>query len=158
MGKKILFSGIGAAVVIIAAVSFLLYPPQQPILSGPSAVIFATRSGDVPIQVEIADSEAEREQGLMERTSLGENDGMLFIFENEGQFSFWMKNTLIPLDIIFIDKNHKVLNIQHAVPCENDPCALYPSGGLALFVVEVNGGLAAEKGIQTGDQVRFTGL
>src|SRR6056297_767591 len=70
------------------------------------------------INVEIADSDKERQKGLMNRTSLCNKCGMLFIFDDERKHSFWMKNTLIPLDIIFINSKLKVVDIFHAQPCQ----------------------------------------
>ena len=92
----------------------------------------------IKINVEIADDNEERMQGLMFRENLDENEGMFFIFENESYQTFWMKNTLIPLDIIFIDKNFEIIDIKNAVPCKEDPCQFYKSSKPAKYVLEVN--------------------
>lgn len=106
---------------------------------------------ELNIPIEIADTEEERTQGLMDRESL--EGGMLFIFEEENYLNFWMKNTLIPLDIIFLDKNYKILNIQNAVPCKEEPCELYPSAGKAKYVLEVNAGFAQEENLIVGEKL-----
>jgi len=105
------------------------------------------------ISVEIASTPEQRQQGLMSRTFLPENHGMLFLFEEENEEVFWMKDTLIPLDIIFIDNNKNITKIHHAVPCEKDPCSLY--SGKAKYVLEVNGGFTEDNNIQEGETVLF---
>ncbi len=108
------------------------------------------------IVIDLADSEEERSKGLMFRTSLKENAGMLFIFENPSVQAFWMKNTLIPLDMIFIDENKMIINIETALPCTSDPCQIYTSKRPALYVLEVNAGFAEKNNIATGDEVEIT--
>jgi|SRR3989344_3935547 len=107
----------------------------------------------IGLNVDIADDENERNNGLMFREKLAENNGMLFVFDDEEQVSFWMKNTLIPLDIIFINKNLEIVNIRAAVPCEKDPCKIYESEKPVKFVIEVNAGFAAKNSIDVGDKL-----
>ena len=109
----------------------------------------------IKLLVEIADDNLEREQGLMFREMLDQNNGMLFIFENESYQTFWMKNTLIPLDIIFIDKNYGIVDIKNAIPCEKDPCSLYKSTKPSKYVLEVNGNFIAKNSIRIEDRVIF---
>ena len=78
---------------------------------------------------------------------------MLFIFEREDMHSFWMKNTLLPLDLIFISEELTVVDIIQAAPCKELPCANYTPEEKALYVVEVNQGYAKSKGIKIGDKV-----
>lgn len=101
--------------------------------------------------VEVVDTPQSREVGLMHREQLGKNKGMFFVFENEGNYPFWMKNTLIPLDMIWIDSSGKVVDIKEADPCEADPCQVYYHVGSAKYVLEINKGLSAELGINVGD-------
>jgi uncharacterized membrane protein (UPF0127 family) len=109
------------------------------------------------LDVAVAENESERENGLMFIKSIKENQGMLFIFDYEVSASFWMKNTLIPLDMIFISKNKEVVSIQHdAQPCEKDPCTTYPSTKPFKYVVEVNAGWAKENEIEVGDKLVLT--
>ena len=103
-------------------------------------------------RVEIADNDASRERGLMFRKSLGPDAGMLFDFHEPQYVSFWMKNTLIPLDLLFIDEHGRVVNVAAmATPMSE---ATIPSAGPVLGVLEIRGGRAAELGIRSGDQVR----
>lgn len=107
----------------------------------------------IRIKVEIADDNSERAKGLMFRERLNENNGMLFIFDNEENQTFWMKNTLIPLDIIFIGENLNIVDMKYALPCKMEPCALYKSAQPSKYVLEVNSGFAAKNGIRTGDKI-----
>jgi len=103
-------------------------------------------------KVEIADGEAEREHGLMNRPSMPADHGMLFEFPDEQDRSFWMHNTYIPLDIIYIDHAGKIVSIQaNATPFSETPL---PSYGAATGVLELNGGRAAALGIGPGDVVK----
>ena len=111
------------------------------------------------VNIEIADEYDELRKGLMFRESLAEDSGMLFIFEDEMIRSFWMKNTLIPLDLIFIDEDFVIVNIrENAVPCEEDPCPTYNSKEPAKYVLEVNAGYVEEQGIKIGDGMKVSNL
>ncbi len=112
------------------------------------SVVFHAVKGDVSVSVEIADSPEEWGRGLMFRESL--DGGMLFVFPDEKERVFWMKNTKIPLDIIFISSDMRVVSIVTAVPCTEDPCSTYPSKVPAKYVVEVNAGFADKNGITEG--------
>lgn len=104
----------------------------------------------------IADTPDEREVGLMHRDSLPENEGMLFLLDDEEVVGFWMKDTLIPLDIIFIDKDWKIVNIRHsAQPCTAEPCESYFSDSPVRYVLEVNAGFTQRYGISEGASVRL---
>jgi len=142
------------AVLIGVALLVLTLPPtnhQNTVIllldQDQAQVEFQTNSGSVLFDVEIADEPGEWGQGLMFRESLPEDAGMLFIFPDETLRSFWMKNTLIPLDIIFISTDLEIVHIAHAIPCETDPCASYSSLFPAQYVVEINGDLSDELGI-----------
>ena len=107
----------------------------------------------IQVNVEIADTPAERTKGLMFRQFLDENSGMLFIFENEDYYGFWMKNTLIPLDIIFIDRDLTIVDIIEAEPCEEEPCESYSTTQYSRYILEVNQGFAARNNIEIGNKV-----
>jgi len=106
--------------------------------------------------IEVVDTLASRAEGLMFRENLPNNNGMLFIYNSEGNRSFWMKNTLIPLDMIFIDSNLNIVSIQkNAQPCKNFFCKSYPSEKPAQYILEINGGLSEKLGINIGDKVKL---
>src|SRR3989338_9812338 len=107
----------------------------------------------IKINVEVADDDNEKITGLMFREKLEENSGMLFVFDSENYQTFWMKNTLIPLDIIFIGKDFKIIDIKTAVQCKKDPCALYRPSEPAKYVLEVNGNFTIENDIGIGDKI-----
>ena len=103
------------------------------------------------IQAEVARSAAEREIGLMFRTALGPNDGMLFVFEQPGQQCFWMKNTLLPLSVAFIADDGSIVNIDTMKPQTLDShCSDKP----VRFVLEMNEGWFAKRGIKAGSKLR----
>lgn len=111
-----------------------------------------THRGVRHFTVEIADTEATRERGLMFRKHLTGDQGMLFDFKTPQPVAFWMKNTLIPLDMLFIAPDGRVISIaREARPMSETPI---PSGGDVLAVLEISGGRAAQIGVQPGDQVR----
>jgi uncharacterized membrane protein (UPF0127 family) len=110
-----------------------------------------TDKGPVRFRVAIADTEEERNRGLMFRSVLDEDEGMLFDFQSPRPVAFWMKNTLIPLDMIFIGADGKIVNIaENTRPYSLDPV---PSEGPVLAVLEIGGGLSADLGIEPGDRV-----
>ncbi len=118
---------------------------------------FLTQKGEVKFSVEIADTLAKRTKGLMGRESLPEKSGMLFIFPSEGKYSFWMKNTLIPLDIIFVSENLEIVRIQkEAQPCKVLDCEFYGPETPAKYVIEINGGLSDKLGIKEGQKVNLS--
>lgn len=101
--------------------------------------------------VEVAKTRAQITRGLMHRPHLADDRGMLFLGERPQPISFWMKNTLIPLDIIFLDDQWKVVGLHSNVPpCEADPCPAYPSPGPAMHVLEINAGQAKALGVEPG--------
>ncbi|MFH1403393.1 MAG: DUF192 domain-containing protein [Candidatus Altiarchaeota archaeon] len=111
---------------------------------------------DLCVDAEVADNADERSNGLMRRESLEWDSGMLFVFEGEGYPSFWMKNTLIPLDMLWIGEGGRIEHIEYAVPCERDPCMTYRAYSKSLYVLEVNGNYTLVNGIKVGDYVRIS--
>ena len=110
------------------------------------------------VTVEIAADDDSRAQGLMYRDRLQPGAGMLFLFPQDDVLSFWMKNTRIPLDMIFIDASRRIVGIMHDVPpCRFDPCPSYGPNKIARYVLEVAGGVAREHGLKPGDMLRFEG-
>lgn len=107
----------------------------------------------IDLDVEIADTLESRTIGLMFRKSMPRNAGMLFLFEREEPRAFWMKNTLIPLDMIFVRSDGSIVNIaEKAIPHDETPV---PSTGPAIAVLEINGGRAAELGLKAGDVIHY---
>jgi uncharacterized membrane protein (UPF0127 family) len=155
----------GAAAVLLAAA--VQCTPAPPAPSSPAGDETAAGAGPrvlfpdgFAVSVEIAANDELRAQGLMYRDRLRPGTGMLFFFEEPGAHSFWMKNTRIPLDMIWLDGQRRIVHIEANVPpCVADPCPSYGSEEVeALYVLEVFGGVAAEHGLKAGDVIRFEGL
>ena len=107
--------------------------------------------------VEIADDDGERARGLMFRDAMPDARGMLFIHEAQQPLAYWMKNTRIPLDILYFDDARRLVSQQRGVPpCSlGDACPNYPSGAPARYVLELNAGQAERLGLQDGAELRF---
>lgn len=119
-------------------------------------IFLTTSSGQIPIQVEIADTDREQARGLMFREKLKEGSGMLFVFEKELPRGFWMKNTLIPLDIVFFDRDKKVVSfIEKMEPCAEDPCPFYDSEKPVMYALELPAGAIERYGIKTGNDGKW---
>jgi uncharacterized protein len=116
----------------------------------PGHVTFS--NGDA-LTVQIADTPDERARGLMGVTSLPPNEGMAFLFDGPTEETFWMKDTLIPLAIAFVD-GERIVAIREMVPCTGDPCPTYLPGAPYTYAVETNGGWFQGHGIAEGDRVR----
>ncbi|MFO0581612.1 MAG: DUF192 domain-containing protein [Anaeromyxobacter sp.] len=123
--------------------------------AAPSArVVVETAAGARhPVRVEVARTDPERARGLMHREKLDDDAGMLFLFSESEEHAFWMKNTLIPLDMLFIAEDGAVVGIvERATP---QTTSLRTVGLPSRFVLEVNGGWCAARGVKKGDRVRF---
>ncbi len=120
-------------------------------------VLANRRSGDVVFQVRIANDDDERRRGLQQINYLGEREGMWFVFPDSAPRNFWMKDTLIPLDILFLNATSTITSFHLNVPpCRQvspsqEDCPSYPSSGPAQFVLELAGGTAHRYGLQAGD-------
>jgi hypothetical protein len=111
------------------------------------------------VRVEIADTWATRQQGLMFRKTLAANEGMIFVFDKPGYHAFWMKNTLIPLDMLWLDQGGRVVSLAGAVPpCQADPCPSYGGDAEAMYVVEVVAGFARQHGVKVGDRLKLENI
>ncbi|MGE0472211.1 MAG: DUF192 domain-containing protein [Nitrospirales bacterium] len=113
----------------------------------------------VSLSVEIAETVDKRSQGLMFRQSLEADEGMLFIFPEMGYWTFWMKNTLIPLDILWMDESGKILHVEPHVPIctkKDDSCPRYYSTRESRFVLEIQAGRAKELGLTPGTHLSLT--
>ena len=116
----------------------------------------ATLADGFVIDLELALTPQEISTGLMFRPSLPDNRGMVFLFEAPRVPGFWMKNTLIPLDLVFLDESGTVVDVIADVPpCAADPCPNYPPSSPASAVLEINAGAAATHGVEVGTTLRF---
>jgi uncharacterized membrane protein (UPF0127 family) len=142
--------------------AFIIFLSAGPAFAGSGAVqkeqalrkiIFPTGA---TIQAEVADTGEKRERGLMFRESLGQDRGMLFIFDRPDVYRFWMKNCRIALDMIWLDQNKRIVSLtSNAPPCLGDPCPSYQPAGKALYVIETVAGFANENGLRPGMKVKF---
>jgi uncharacterized protein len=160
-----------AVIIVLAFLVFSIYIPRRNSTAGKQSSSYsrsgpsfrkdgkltltpANNSRQISLDIEIADNDNERMQGLMYRQSMQENEGMLFIFPNEEPRSFWMKNTYISLDIIYINSQKEIVSIQKYT----QPKSTYsiPSERPAMFVLEVNAGFTDKNGINAGDKIEFS--
>jgi len=138
------------AFVVCLLISLLTSPARAQ--GGLEPLEITTASGPHEFQVEIANNEASREKGLMYRRFMPADRGMLFEFDRDEPVAFWMKNTYIPLDMIFISPDGTVTHV--AANAEPLSEAIVPSAGPCIAVLELNGGAAARIGIEPGDKVK----
>jgi len=103
------------------------------------------------LRVEVANSEDARRTGLMFRKQLGESTGMLFVYETEGPWAMWMRNTYVPLSVAFIDRSGRIINIEDMQPLSDDT---HQSATAAKYALEVNQGWFRQRGIKPGDRVQ----
>jgi len=146
-----------AAVALLLAVGASCAQQEAPVRDGvphqleTEQLTIDTANGPVRFTVEIADNDEERNRGLMFRESLADDRGMLFHFQEPEMASFWMRNTVISLDIIFIGIDGRILNVaSRTTPYSEEPI---PASGMTRGVLEIRGGRAAELGIRAGDRV-----
>ena len=140
----------GACILLISAAIILAFSQNSG--KGKSQVCFR----DSCFYVEIAITPEQQARGLMFRTSLEEDEGMLFIFQEEGIYPFWMKNTLIPLDIIWMDSNRIVVFIgKDEQPCGPEECTSINPEVPAKYVLEVNAGTVEGLGLEEGEKLDF---
>ncbi len=148
--------GISAQIRRLASVLLLILP--APVWASCSIDRIEIRGdfGQAAFRVEVADDPSERSQGLMFRESMPTSAGMLFVYDRPQRASFWMRNTLIPLDMVFADQNGVVTRIhENAVPLDETGI----DGGPGVqFVLEINGGLAARLGLDVGDEMRHPAI
>ncbi len=113
------------------------------------------RIGEYQLAVEVADTPAEREQGLSNHVPLAEGHGMFFIFDTPGQYGFWMKEMLFPLDIVWIDENGKVIGVERNILPETYPNQIFMPKSPIKYVLEINSGEALRFGIDIGTSAAF---
>lgn len=137
---------------ILSAVAMTLLLSVSACASEPRVVLH-TADGDVPVTVEVAATPGQQSLGLMYRKELGANAGMLFVFDTSVEHPFWMKNTVLPLDMIFLGDDRKVVGIvKDAVPFTTSSRSV---GVPSRYVLEVNAGFSEKHHVKTGDQATF---
>jgi uncharacterized membrane protein (UPF0127 family) len=130
--------------------------PTQPLPGLPTGTLtIRTDDAAVSLMVEIAETQGDRATGLMGRASLAPDAGMVFLFDEPTDGTFWMKDTLIPLSIAFWDTNGRIGAILDMEPCERDPCPLYDPGVTYVGAVEVNQGWFDDHRVRVGDTVEL---
>jgi uncharacterized protein len=120
---------------------------------GTATISAPTGAPRVVLTVELARTHAERQQGLMNRRSLAAKAGMAFLYPSDHRGGFWMKNTLIPLDIAFYDRRGKILRIFTMQPCRRDPCRTYDPNVAYRAALEVNAGSFRRWRVRVGDRI-----
>ncbi len=156
----------GALCVIVAVAAGAYFYSGQPTASqqpaagdgqamilpvDPTPLVVVTKGGARSFSIEVADTEAEREAGLMYRQDMADDHGMLFVFEMQKQVGFWMRNTPMPLDLIFVGQDGKIRAVKHGEPFSE---AVVSPGVPVRFVLEFKAGTAAANGIGYGDLLR----
>jgi uncharacterized protein len=145
--------------LIVIAVSLAIAPALGQVKYGRGVLTITQAAKHVTLQVEVAETPEARAQGLMFRTHMDENAGMLFIFESTINGAFWMKNTLIPLTIAFIDEGWRIVDIKDMAVARDPhegPFELYASEKAYQYALEVNQGFLRRHGITAGAKVSFT--
>ena len=130
--------------------------PSKPVQQEPVAPQAKVTVGDATVDVEVVSTEAKVERGLMYREHLPPDQGMLFLMNREYDWAFWMRNTLLPLDIIFIKKDMTVAGVAANAKPKDE--SLLRVGVPSLFVLEVNAGWAAAHGVKAGTKVTFANV
>lgn len=145
------------ALLILATPAVLRAEDNSPMLlpEDPQPLVAETVSGPRSFSIEIADDGAERSRGLMFREQMADDHGMLFVFEQEKPVAFWMKNTPMPLDLVFIDQAGTIASV---LPGESFSEAVISPGVPVRFVLELKAGTAARNGIRVGDRVRHPAI
>ncbi|ESY82997.1 hypothetical protein X740_03375 [Mesorhizobium sp. LNHC221B00] len=150
-----------AAVIIAAGAFFYFQVPSAAegramvLPVDPTPLVAVTKSGERSFSIEVADNEAEREAGLMFREDMADDHGMLFVFDETREVNFWMKNTPMPLDLIFVGQDGRIRAIEEGEPQSE---AIVSPGEPVRFVLELKAGTAARDGIADGDLLRHPAI
>jgi uncharacterized protein len=140
------------SITLLLVVACSSDPGTRPASMAQGSVVFG---GADRLHVRIAESEQERQTGLMNVMALAPDDGMAFVFDGPVTTSFWMKDTLIPLSIAFVGQDGRVVSTSDMQPCGSDPCPTYAPSGPYTLAVEANLGWFADHGIAPGDRARL---
>lgn len=146
------------SIFLIFSLSGIIIYQQYLKFTEKNTLIIYTGAGTVKIRVEYAITSEEWQKGLMNRSSLNKNSGMIFVFPEEKNQSFWMKNVLIPLDVIFVSSNGRINEIATLNPCSEEPCSVYNSKNPSKYVIEINAGSTERWKILEGDILEINGF
>ena len=138
---------------LLALAAVLAGLAAAPALDRGTATITTRTGAKVVVDVQIADTSAERQRGLMYRRSLPARSGMVFAYAQATRGGYWMKNTLIPLDIAFYDRRGRILRILTMTPCRRDPCRIYDPRVTYRGALEVNAGAFRRWKVRVGDRI-----
>ena len=145
-----------AALLLTAACASGSDRLPDPPSDGFDPAVTVTFEGAPPIRAEVARRPDQRSRGLMQRTALAEGEGMIFLFPNRVSVGFWMKGTLIPLSIAYVDGD-RVVSTAEMTPCAADPCPTYPPLAPYTAAVEAPAGFFPEHGVKAGTRMTVTG-
>ncbi len=138
---------------VLALSLFLLFCSSQ---AGRKYFVKVYFPNGFAVTAELAITDEERQQGLMFREKLNPDQGMLFVFEEEGIHPFWMKNMRFPIDILWLDAQKRIVHLESNVPpCPSDPCPSYGPGSAAMYVLELQGGGSEKQGLRLYDRLAF---
>ncbi len=159
---------VSSTIIALIIVALVVYSGRDegvpnPVFSGLSldkgssdtSGISAVRIGNQTVKVELADSDPERENGLGGRETIGENEGMLFVFDNEDYYDFWMENMKFAIDIIWINGEMKVVHLKENARPESYP-EIFRAEAVSRYVLEVPSGFVRKNGVKIGDAVQFS--
>ncbi|CUH54389.1 DUF192 domain-containing protein [Shimia marina] len=154
-GQLLKFGGAGRGIGVILAAALIGALPRAGHAQGACREDTLWLKGDwgqARFTVEVADTRSARAEGLMHRSAMPASAGMIFVYDRTGPVSFWMRNTLIPLDMLFADEHGVIQRIHHeAIPLDETPI---PGGEAIRYVLEINGGMAKSLGITEGSAMR----
>lgn len=155
--ERVLSAVTAASLVLFLGVEGSAWAAEQAMMLpvDPVPLVAVTDGGEKSFTIEIADDSIERSAGLMHRQSMDDDHGMLFVFDQTQQVGFWMKNTPMPLDLIFIGQDGRIRDIEHGEPLSE---ALISPGEPIRFVLELKAGTARKEGIEDGDQIRHPAI
>ncbi len=136
---------------VIISILFFVKPWESQFVENKVEITF---DNGLQIFVDIADIKPSRKRGLMYREKMESNEGMLFVFDTEDYYSFWMRNMKFPVDMIWIDMDNRVIHIEEDVPvCVGEACEFYPPLKPAKYMLEINAGVASHGRIKIGDRI-----
>ena len=156
LGVVLAFALLGGACRYDPGVDARPSPPNPSLVAFQRGVaVLETGGGEVRVQVEIAETGEQRQTGLMFRENLAPDAGMVFLVDQPSDGAFWMKNTLVPLSVAFLDADGTIMVILNMEPCPEEPCPLYDPHREWMGALEVNQGFFEEAGVEVGDRVRL---